>query len=204
MKAQTKTTYCPLTVSQKIVIVGAISLVINAVFAASPGDGEKSKYTPDASLPSAHQSTSSKTRLPEAAVAPAQDSNRGPDLRAAVSPEEFGCSASTGMEVQTFRNSNSESGGPPAAVASTLPGAPLATTVRQPAVPLCMQRVTITSNPCGARIYINGMQAGRTPISYPMPQGRYTLTLVAPGHQMYSRVILVPDGPLEVKANLVP
>jgi hypothetical protein len=67
-----------------------------------------------------------------------------------------------------------------------------------------MQRVTITSNPCGATIYIDRIQTGKTPMSFPVPPGRYTLHLLAPGHQMYAQWILVADGPLEIKANLVP
>jgi hypothetical protein len=41
-------------------------------------------------------------------------------------------------------------------------------------------------------------------MSFPMPTGRYTLVLLAPGHQQYVQRILVPDAPLEIKANLVP
>ena len=70
--------------------------------------------------------------------------------------------------------------------------------------PSCMRRVTVTSNPCGATIYIDGIQVGRTPMSFPMPTGRYTLALLAPGHQRYMQRILVPDASLEVEANLVP
>jgi len=72
------------------------------------------------------------------------------------------------------------------------------------ATPSCMRRVTVTSNPCGATIYIDGIQVGRTPMSFPMPTGRYTLALLAPGHQRYMQRILVPDAPLEIEANLVP
>jgi hypothetical protein len=68
----------------------------------------------------------------------------------------------------------------------------------------CMRRVTVTSNPCGATIYIDGIQVGRTPMSFPMPTGGYTLVLVAPGHRTYAQRILVPDAPIEIKADLVP
>jgi hypothetical protein len=67
-----------------------------------------------------------------------------------------------------------------------------------------MRRVTVNSNPCGAMIYIDGIQVGRTPMSFPMPTGRYTLVLLAPGHQQYAQRILVPDAPLEIDAKLVP
>ena len=70
--------------------------------------------------------------------------------------------------------------------------------------PQCMRRVTITSKPCGAMIYIDGTQVGRTPMSFPMPTGRYTLVLLAPGHQPYGQRFLVPDAPLEIDANLIP
>jgi hypothetical protein len=71
-------------------------------------------------------------------------------------------------------------------------------------MPPCTRRVTIASKPCGARIYIDGMQVGRTPMSFPMPMGRYTLVLLAPGHHPYGQRILVPDASLEIQANLVP
>src|SRR5215469_9015207 len=63
-------------------------------------------------------------------------------------------------------------------------GACNATTQRSAtAMPPCTRRVTINSNPCGAVIYIDGIQTGRTPMSFPMPTGRYTLVLLAPGHE---------------------
>jgi hypothetical protein len=72
------------------------------------------------------------------------------------------------------------------------------------AMPPYMRRVTVTSKPRGATIYIDGIQVGRTPMSFPMPTGRYTLVLLAPGHQQFTQRILVPDAPLEIEANLVP
>jgi hypothetical protein len=75
---------------------------------------------------------------------------------------------------------------------------------RSGAMPPCTRRVTVNSNPCGATIYIDGMQVGRTPMSFPMPTGRYTLVLLAPGHEMYAQRILVPDAPLVINAKLVP
>jgi hypothetical protein len=53
-------------------------------------------------------------------------------------------------------------------------------------------------------IYIDGIQVGRAPMSFPMPTGRYTLVLLAPGHQQYVQRIVVPDAPVEIKASLVP
>lgn len=70
--------------------------------------------------------------------------------------------------------------------------------------PPCTQRLTITSTPCGAAIYIDGMQSGQTPITFPMPPGRYSVVLVAPGHQRFAQRILISDAPFELKANLVP
>jgi hypothetical protein len=67
-----------------------------------------------------------------------------------------------------------------------------------------MHRVTVTSKPCGATIYIDGIEVGRTPMSFPMPTGRYTLILLAPGHQQFTRRILVPEAPLMIEASLVP
>ena len=70
--------------------------------------------------------------------------------------------------------------------------------------PSCMRRISVNSNPCGAMIYIDGIQVGRTPMSFPMPTGRYTLVLLAPGHEAYAQRILVPDAPVEIDAKLVP
>jgi hypothetical protein len=72
------------------------------------------------------------------------------------------------------------------------------------ATPQCTRRVSVVSKPCGATIYIDGIQVGRTPMSFPMPLGRYTLVLLAPGHQPYGQRFLVQDAPLEIDANLVP
>ena len=68
----------------------------------------------------------------------------------------------------------------------------------------CMRRLKVTSKPCGAMIYIDGIQVGQTPMNFPMPTGRYTLVLLAPGHQPYGQRILVANAPLEIDANLVP
>jgi hypothetical protein len=64
--------------------------------------------------------------------------------------------------------------------------------------------MTITSTPCGATIYVDDIQAGRTPITYPMPPGRYTVVLVAPGHQPYAQRILISDAPIKVDAIMTP
>jgi len=89
---------------------------------------------------------------------------------------------------------------------AVLPTAAAATDPKRsaPPMPPCTRRVTIASKPCGARIYIDGMQVGRTPLSFPMPMGGYTLFLLAPGHQPYGQRILVPDASLEIQANLIP
>ena len=71
-------------------------------------------------------------------------------------------------------------------------------------MPPCTRRVTVNSNPCGAMIYVDDIQVGRTPMSFPMPMGRYRLVLFAPGHEPYAQRILVPDAPLEINAKLVP
>ena len=90
------------------------------------------------------------------------------------------------------------------AVPAPVVAAANATTQRSvTAMPSCTRRVTVNSNPCGAMIYIDGIQVGRTPMSFPMPTGRYTLVLLAPGHYRYVQRILVPDAPLEIDANLV-
>jgi hypothetical protein len=89
-------------------------------------------------------------------------------------------------------------------IGGTLPAPPQAATNATGQQSQCMRRVTVTSKPCGAKIYIDGMEVGRTPMSFPMPTGGYTLVLVAPGHKPYAQRILVPDAPLEIQANLFP
>jgi hypothetical protein len=89
-------------------------------------------------------------------------------------------------------------------VGGALSAPPLAATNTTPQQSQCMRRVTVTSKPCGATIYIDGIQVGRTPMSFPMPTGGYALFLLAPGHKPYAQRILVPDAPLEIQANLVP
>ncbi len=89
-------------------------------------------------------------------------------------------------------------------VGGTLPAPPQAATNATVQQSQCMRRVTVSSKPCGATIYIDGIQVGRTPMSFPMPTGGYTLVLLAPGHKPYAQRILVPDAPLEIQANLVP
>jgi len=79
-----------------------------------------------------------------------------------------------------------------------------AATNQKVSAPSCTHKVTVTSKPCGATIYIDGLEVGRTPMSFPMPTGRYTLVVLAAGHQGYAQRILVPDGPLSIEAQLVP
>jgi hypothetical protein len=88
---------------------------------------------------------------------------------------------------------------PPPAQASTN-----ATTSQSFSAAQCTRRVSVVSKPCGATIYIDGIEVGRTPMSFPMPLGRYTLVLSAPGHQPYGQRFLVQDAPLEINVNLVP
>jgi len=230
MKVLRKTAHRPLTICPRIVIPGAIGLVVSAVFAASPGDAGKSNHTLDCISSAARQSSGSNTQIPERSVQKEQGLNGRQDRNAGISHEEMGCgeeaivfqsankgvyrnlqvdAAPLGTEIEPLRNPESEQSDGwtikfvptfPRASSASMPAVRTQTT----AVPSCMQRVTITSNPCGATIYIDSIQAGRTPISFPVPPGRYTLTLLAPGHQMYAQRILVSDGPLEIKANLVP
>jgi len=88
---------------------------------------------------------------------------------------------------------------PPTAQASTN-----STTSQSNSAPQCTRRVSVVSKPCAATIYIDGIEVGRTPMSFPMPLGRYTLVLLAPGHQPYGQRFLVQDAPLEINVNLVP
>jgi hypothetical protein len=92
------------------------------------------------------------------------------------------------------------------AVLAPLPLVKAATnaTVQHTPMPSCMRPVTVTSNPCGATIYIDGIHVGRTPMSFPMPTGRYTLVLLAPGHQQFAQRMLVTDAPVKIEAHLLP
>ena len=86
----------------------------------------------------------------------------------------------------------------------TLSAPPRAATNPKVQEPQCTRRVTVTSKPCGATIYIDRIQVGRTPMSFPMPTGGYTLFLLAPGHRQYAQRIHVQDAPMEIHADLVP
>ena len=89
-------------------------------------------------------------------------------------------------------------------IGGTLSAPPQAATKPTVQQPHCTRRVGVTSKPCGATIYIDDIEVGRTPMSFPMPTGGFTLVLLAPGHQPYAQRILVPDAPLEIQATLVP
>jgi hypothetical protein len=67
-----------------------------------------------------------------------------------------------------------------------------------------MRRVSVTSKPCGATIYIDSIEVGQTPMSFPMPTGRYALALLAPGHQPYAQWLLVKDAAILIEVNLRP
>ena len=86
------------------------------------------------------------------------------------------------------------------AEASTDPAAHRAGTTTPPN----SQRITVVSKPAGATIYVDGIQVGRTPMTFPMPAGRYTLFLLAPGHEQYAQRILIQEAPLHIEAKLVP
>ena len=89
-------------------------------------------------------------------------------------------------------------------IGGTLSAPPQAATKPTVQQPHCTRRVGVTSKPCGATIYIDSIEVGRTPMSFPMPTGGFTLVLLAPGHQPYAQRILVPYAPLEIQATLVP
>jgi PEGA domain len=223
--ARRRLTKCPR------ILVRTIGLVISAVFVASPEDADKCNHTFDSMASTARQarqSSGSNTLLPERSVEEERDPSGHSDRKAGVSHEVAGCSegivfqsannvvysglplevSPIGTKIETLRNPESEqSDGRVTKFAPTFPldsSTSLTRRTQTTAAPSCLQRVTIKSNPCGATIYLDGIQTGRTPMSFPVPPGRYTLILLAPGHQMYGHRILVPDGPLEINANLVP
>jgi hypothetical protein len=226
MKVLSNAAHRPLTKCPRIVI-HAIGLVISAVFVASPEDANKFNHTLD-SMASC-QPPGSNRRLPDRSVEKEQDPNGPRDRKAGVSQDEARCgegtvfesatstsysrlpleASSIGTDIETLRNLESkQSDGRVTKFVRTFPqDSSTSMTTRRTqtsAVPSCLQRVTITSNPCGATIYLDGIQTGRTPMRFPVPPGRYTLILLAPGHQMYGKRILVPDGPLEINVNLIP
>jgi hypothetical protein len=89
-------------------------------------------------------------------------------------------------------------------LATVVCGVATATVQHNLPTPPCMRRITVNSNPCGATIYIDGIEVGKTPMNFPMPTGGYTLVLAAPGHQVFVERIHVQDAPLDVEAKLVP
>jgi hypothetical protein len=228
MKVLSNTAHRPLTKCPRIVI-HAIGLVISAVFVASPEDAIKFNDTLDSMASTACQPSGSNRRLPDQSVEKEQNPNGPRDRKADVSQDEARCgeetvfqsansagysrlrleASSMGTDIETLRNLESkQSDGRVTKFVPTFPqDSSTSMTTRRTqtsAVPSCLQRVTIASNPCGATIYLDGIQTGRTPMRFPVPPGRYTLILLAPGHQMYGKRILVPDGPLEINVNLIP
>ena len=217
----------PLTKCPRIVI-HAIGLLISAVFVASPEDTNKPDHTLDSMTSTAYQPSDSNWRLPDRNVEKEQDPNGPEHPNAGVSDDEARCGkgtvfqsatsasysrlpleASIGTASETLRSPDSKQSDRQAVQFAPAFPQYLSTsmTIRRTqtsAAPSCLQRVTITSNPCGATIYLDGIQTGRTPMSFPVPPGRYTLILLAPGHQSYGTRILVPDGPLKINANLIP
>jgi hypothetical protein len=227
MKVLSNTARRPLTKCPRI-LIHAIGL-ISVVFVASPEDANRSNHTLDSIASTACQPSGSNRPLPDRSVEKEQDPNAPRDRTAGVSQDEACCgegsvfqsatstgysrlsleASSIGTDIETLRNLGSKQldGRATKFVPTFLQDSSASMTTRRTqtsAVPSCLQRVTITSNPCGATIYLDGIQTGRTPMSFPVPPGRYTLILLAPGHQMYGKRILVPDGPLEITANLIP
>ncbi len=45
--------------------------------------------------------------------------------------------------------------------------------------------LTITSRPAGARVFLNGSDAGVTPLKLPGTPDRHTIALLLPGHELY-------------------
>jgi hypothetical protein len=65
--------------------------------------------------------------------------------------------------------------------------------------------VTITSNPAGARIFLDGQDAGVTPLTIPdLALGMHTLVLKMDGYQDYTEQITVTSEGTTVSASLVP
>ena len=65
--------------------------------------------------------------------------------------------------------------------------------------------LTITSNPAGAHIFLDGQDAGMTPLTIPdLAMGMHTLVLKMDGYQDYTEQITVTSEGTTVSASLVP
>jgi serine/threonine-protein kinase len=80
------------------------------------------------------------------------------------------------------------------------PSTPVAKTERGPVRPGVPQEVMFTSSPAGATATLDGnpSMACSTPCSLRAAQGRHSLSLVLPGHQIERRDFTVGAGPLEL------
>ncbi|PKL26145.1 MAG: hypothetical protein CVV47_03180 [Spirochaetae bacterium HGW-Spirochaetae-3] len=63
--------------------------------------------------------------------------------------------------------------------------------------------ITVTANVTGADVFINGIQAGRTPFTGQVSRGSYTVVVKAPGYSDYTQGISV-TGAAVVNATLTP
>jgi hypothetical protein len=80
------------------------------------------------------------------------------------------------------------------------PSTPVAKAERGPVRPGVPQEVMFTSSPAGATATLDGnpSMACSTPCSLRAAQGRHSLSLVLPGHQIERRDFTVGAGPLEL------
>lgn len=77
-----------------------------------------------------------------------------------------------------------------------------ATRIRLPVVGPEPERVTIDSEPSGARVYRGSLWVGFTPVSVPRPRDTVPYTLVREGYYD-SRVTLDEDAPAQIRSTLV-
>jgi len=62
--------------------------------------------------------------------------------------------------------------------------------------------LTVSSNVNGAMVFINGNQAGQTPLTAQVPAGSYTVLVRAPGFLDFNQNVVVGNGPAQVNAFL--
>lgn len=65
--------------------------------------------------------------------------------------------------------------------------------------------LSVDSEPASARVYINGIERGTTPLTLDMESGKHTLTLIKANYDEHIETLVIADEPqVSIKRNLVP
>jgi hypothetical protein len=79
---------------------------------------------------------------------------------------------------------------------------PVPNTIPPPPPQIFNYNLTVSSNVNGAAVFINGNQAGQTPLTAQVPAGSYTVLVRAPGFLDFNQNVVVGNGPAQVNAFL--